>query len=76
MRHELDYTGIKFETLNTIDTLDNPQARTALARKESDTADAYNKAVRSIMRFGQLVKGVNSRLQRVRHRHRWTVLRL
>ena len=64
LRHELDYTGIEFEKITTTDTLDTPAERTTLANREEQIADVYNQVVRTVMRFGVLVKGVNSRLQK------------
>ncbi|HQE69560.1 MAG TPA: strawberry notch C-terminal domain-containing protein, partial [Atopobiaceae bacterium] len=64
IRHELDYEGVVFEKLTTIDTLGTPQERTALSQREEQIADVYNQAVRTVMRFGAMVKAVNSRLQK------------
>ena len=64
VRHELDYEGVVFEKLTTIDTLGTAQERTALSQREEQIADVYNQAVRTVMRFGAMVKAVNSRLQK------------
>ena len=64
VRHELDYENVIFEKLTTIDTLGSPQERTALSQREEQIADVFNQAVRSVIRFGGMVKTVNSRLQK------------
>ena len=64
VRHELDYEGVIFEKLTTIDTLGTPQERTTLAQHEEQIADVFNQVVRTVMRFGGMVKTVNSRLQK------------
>ena len=79
VRHELDYEGVVFSKLTTIDTLGtleegadmfSPEslalkaAQTALSDREEQIADVFNQVVRTVMRFGGLVRSVNSRLQK------------
>lgn len=79
IRHELDYEGVAFGKMTTLDTLGTlkegadmlsaeslalKKAQTDLSNREEQIADVYNQVVRTVMRFNATVRAINSQIQR------------